>query len=124
MSSVFFSQRRASRPAASLLKVVGIAILVIGLLFVFSGCGKASLVGKWHSAGTGETLEFTSGGKMLVTSDTQEGSVELTYKVDGNKVAVSLAGVEMVTAAYSIDGDTLTMDDPDTGKPETYDRVK
>lgn len=44
-----------------------------------------------------------SDGKMIVTMDGEEGSLELTYKVDG---------------------DTLTMDDPSTGKPLTLTRAK
>ena len=63
MSSSFFSRRGTSRSLASALKVVGIAVLVIGLVLVFTGCGKASVVGKWNNAEQG-TMEFTSDGKL------------------------------------------------------------
>jgi hypothetical protein len=125
MTSSFFSSRGTSRSFASILKVAGIAILVIGVVLAFSGCGgKAGLVGKWHSQHTGEKLEFTAGGKMIVTADDQEGSLEFAYRVDGANITVSLDGTEMGTMPWSIDGDVLTMSDPDAGEPVTYDRAK
>jgi hypothetical protein len=81
-----------------------------------------ALVGKWFSKETGETIEFTTDGKMLVTSDAQEGVVELTYSADGTTVTVN-DGANEFPAAYSIAGDTLTMTDPEVGSPVTYQRV-
>ena len=122
MSSSFLSRRGTSRSLASVVKVVGIAVLVIGLLLVFSGCGKASLVGKWNNAEQG-TMEFTSDGKLTLTSE-ETGSVELAYKAEEGKMTLNLAGMDMATVDYAIDGDTLTMDDPETGEPLTFQRVK
>jgi hypothetical protein len=89
-----------------------------------TGAIDTALLGKWHSKQTGETLEFTSAGKMVITSDTEEGTVEFTYTVEGANVVYGLPGLEMITAPYSIDGDVLTIVNPDVGGPVTCDRVK
>ena len=89
-----------------------------------AGAVDAALLGKWHSDQTGETLEFTSDGKMVITSDTEEGTVEFTYTVEGANVVYGIPGLEMITAPYSIDGDVLTIVNPDVGGPVTCDRVK
>jgi hypothetical protein len=124
MSSSLLSQRRASRSVRRIITAAGIAVLVIGLMLAFGGCGKSSLVGKWYSSGTGEELEFTSDGKMIVTSDAQDMIYELDYKVEGSDVVVSVDGQDVATSAYTLDGDVMTLVDPDTGQPETYARVK
>jgi hypothetical protein len=124
MSSSFFSSRGTSRSFASVLRVMGIAVLVIGVVLAFSGCGgKAGLVGKWTNPNEAGTLEFTADGKAIFT-DTETGNVELTYKVAGDKMTLSLAGLEMATVNYKVDGDTMTMDDPETGEPLTLNRAK
>jgi uncharacterized protein YkuJ len=125
MTSSFFCSRGTSRSFVSVLRILGIVILMTGLVIVFSGCGaKAGLVGKWHSQETGETLEFTAEGKIIVTADYQEGSLELTYTADGANVTFSVDGTELATVPWSIDGDVLTTADPDAGESVTYDRVK
>jgi uncharacterized lipoprotein YehR (DUF1307 family) len=123
MSSSFFSSRGTSRSIAPVLKLVLIAILVVGLVVAFTGCGKAGLVGKWTNPKEAGTLEFTSDGKAIFT-DTETGNVELTYKVEGDKMTLSLAGMEMATVTFKVDGDTMTMDDPETGEPMTLERAK
>ncbi len=83
-----------------------------------------ALVGKWHSTQTGETLEFTADGKMIVTAaDGATAPIEFTYKVQGANVIYGPAGFEQ-TSPYSIDGDVLTMVNPDVGGPVTLDRVQ
>jgi hypothetical protein len=87
-----------------------------------SGSIDEALLGKWFSEETGETLEFTAEGKMLVTSEAQEGVVEFVYSADGTTATVSDGANEFPTA-YSVEGDTLTMTDPEVGAPVTYQRV-
>ena len=89
-----------------------------------TGAVDTALLGKWHSEQTGETLEFTSDGKMVITSDTGGDTVEFTYTVEGANVVYGIPGLEMITAPYSIDGDVLTIVNPDVGGPVTCDRVK
>lgn len=123
MSSSFFSSRGTSRSIASVLKVVGIAILVIGLVLVFTGCGgKAGIVGKWHSDGEADTVEFTSDGKMTVTPDSGEGALDLTYKVEGSKITISAMGIDQISE-FTIDGDTMTVS-PEGDAQMVYKRVK
>ena len=89
-----------------------------------AGAVDTALLGKWHSEQTSETLEFTSAGKMVITSDTGGNTVEFTYTVEGANVVYGLPGLEMITAPYSIDGDVLTIVNPDVGGPVTCNRVK
>jgi hypothetical protein len=90
-----------------------------------AGAVDAALIGKWHSAQTSETLEFTSDGKMIITSDDKSlGANEFTYRVEGANVVYGLAGAAMFTSPYSIDGDVLTIVNPDVGGPVTCNRVK
>jgi hypothetical protein len=82
-----------------------------------------ALIGSWHSEETGETLQFTVDGALIITSDTEPGTTEYGYGVVEGTVVISFDGAEGGTAGYSIDGDILTMDDP-VGQPVTYDRVQ
>ncbi len=110
---------------SSIFKAVGITILAIGIVLAFSGCGGDSggLVGKWENTDIGEKLEFTSDGAFIVDSET-EGHLEFTYKIDGDNLVLGMEGLEATTPTpFSVDGDTLTVTDPDKG-PTTYDRVK
>ena len=123
MSSSFFSSRGTSRSFASVLKVVGIAILVIGVVLAFSGCGsKAGLVGKWTNPNEAGTMEFTSDGKVVMSGTGSDGTLD--YKAEAGKLTLSAAGVEIATVTYKVDGDTLTMDDPEGGDPLTLNRAK
>jgi hypothetical protein len=89
-----------------------------------TGAVDTALLGQWYCEQTDETLEFTSDGKMMITGDAAEGTVEFTYTVEGANVVYGLPGVEMITAPYSINGDVLTIVNPDVGGPVTCDRVK
>jgi len=57
-------------------------------------------------------LEFTSDGKMVITSDTGEDTVEFTYTVEGTDVVYGIQG-RNDHRPYSIDGDVLTIVNPD-----------
>jgi hypothetical protein len=82
-----------------------------------------ALVGKWYLESTAETLEFTADGRMVVTSDVEEGTVEYTYTADG-QTAVIIDGMDRFTRTYSIDGKALTMTDSEAGESVTYARVE
>ncbi len=82
-----------------------------------------ALVGTWYSAETGETLEFRGEGLVLSSYDAEEGVLELVYSADGSVLTIS-DGTDTFVAQYSIDGDVLTMIDPETGDPVTYQRVQ
>jgi hypothetical protein len=89
-----------------------------------AGAVDAALVGKWHCAQTSQTLEFTSGGKMIITPDGSAAlATEFPYKVEGANVVYGPVGLEL-TSPYSIAGDVLTIVNPDVGGPVTCDRVK
>jgi hypothetical protein len=89
-----------------------------------AGAVDPALVGKWHSAQTSQTLEFTSDGRMIVTpDDASQKTNEFTYKVQGANVVYGVTGFQL-TAPYSIAGDVLTIVNADVGGPVTCDRVK
>ena len=121
MMSSFFSRQRASRSTTCVLTVVGIAMLVIVLALAVVACGKASIVGKWYLAEEDVTIEFTSDGTVI--SD-EFGGAQPDYTLEGGKIILKVAGMEVATMGYTLDGDTLTIDDPDTGEPGTFVRVK
>jgi hypothetical protein len=87
-----------------------------------AGTIDQALVGKWYLEATAETLEFTADGRMVVTSDVEEGTVEYTYTADGS-TAVIIDGMDRFTRTYSIDGKALTMTDSAVDEPVTYKRV-
>jgi hypothetical protein len=123
MLSSFFSKKRMSRPTTAIVAVVCIAVLVVALALVVGGCGsKAGLVGKWYSASEAETVEFAADGKMTVTDDAG-GVTNLDYVAADSKLTLS-AGGQSVEVTYTIDGDTLSVSDPDTQEPVAYERVK
>lgn len=82
----------------------------------------AGLVGKWYSAQTGETFEFTSDGRLIVT-DGDGGITELTYTADGSNISYLLEGAVVYTGTYAIDGDVLSQVDPGIAGTVYFDRV-
>jgi hypothetical protein len=81
-----------------------------------------SLLGKWHNATTGETLEFRADGTVLGTAGDQAGLM-VTYTTEGNVLTIDAAGGLLTSVYYSVDGDTLTLTDPVTGEPGTLKRI-
>ena len=112
-----FSQKRW----ASVLAVAGLVVLVLALALGTVACGKASLVGKWYDAENDATIEFTSDGKVI--SD-EFGGMEPDYKAEGGNITITVAGLDVAVMEYTLDGDTLTINDPETGEPATLTRVK
>ena len=82
-----------------------------------------ALVGTWYSAEVGETLEFKGDGLVISSYDQEEGVLELVYSADGSLLTIS-DGTDTFEAQYSIEGDVLTMIDPETGDPAVYQRVQ
>jgi hypothetical protein len=81
-----------------------------------------SLLGKWHNAVTGETLEFRADGTVLGTYGDKAG-MTVTYATNGDQLTISVGGTLLVTDTYSVNGDTLTLTDSVTGVPGTLQRV-
>ena len=81
-----------------------------------------SLLGKWHNATTGETLEFRADGTVLGTAGDQAGLI-VTYLTEENLLTIDAAGGLLTSVYYSVDGNTLTLTDPVTGEPGTLQRV-
>jgi hypothetical protein len=119
ISSFFFKQRSCRISVA----VVCIAVLVVGLALAIGGCGsKSGLVGKWHSDAQAETVEFTSDGKMTVTSDAGD-VTSMTYVAADGKLTLTLAD-QNFEVSYVLTGDTLTVTDTETQEPVAYQRVE
>ena len=81
-----------------------------------SGSADAGdLVGKWYSAELDETLEFTADGKMTWTR-AGEGAPAFDYQVEmGAIVFTQLGAPEDNTLPYTLEGSTLTTEDPEYG---------
>lgn len=83
---------------------------------VTGGDAASSVVGKWYCEKIDETLEFTSGGKVLLTSKGEELADVLTYTVSGGQIIVRIMATdEPRTIEYTLDGNTLTTVDPKYG---------
>jgi len=64
------------------------------------GCAKPSPVGKWTgtiSGMTGSTIEFTADNKVKQTATSPMGAVDAegTYKLNGDKLDISITSVKM-----------------------------
>ena len=106
---------------ASVLAVAGMVVLVLALTLSAVACGKASLVGKWFDSADNLSIEFTSDGKVI--SDEFQGATP-DYKAEGGKITITVAGIQAAVLGYTLNGDTLTLTDLDTGEPATFTRVK
>jgi len=81
-----------------------------------------ALIGKWHSDAMGETIEFTADGKMIVSPQGEEDMI-FSYSAEAGTITLTLEATEgSGTVPYSIDGDTLTIEDPEAG-PTAYTRA-
>ena len=79
----------------------------------YSGGPKSDgndLVGVWeytNSAGTVTTYEYMADGRFRL--GTSGGALEGTYKIDGNKLMITIPGVSADETNYKVNGNTLTI---------------
>lgn len=114
--------------------LLGVAVLVV----LTGGVSVAEdkkidakkLVGKWESKPDVKEkfqIEFTKDGKFTVSGE-KDKSIEGTYKVDGNKVTVTIKAegkeVTMKRTISKLTDTEVTSKDDDTGKEDTLIRVK
>jgi uncharacterized lipoprotein YehR (DUF1307 family) len=93
---------------ASLAQVLVLAAILVGLIFVFAGCGGGGgLQGTWVNEQEGSTVVVT-GDTITETSST--GTLEFKYKAEGNTLNLTMEGItDALTMTYKLDGDTLTL---------------
>ena len=85
------------------------------------GTGDSSLVGKWTSATLEETWQFAADGTMTITREGAD-PIPFTYRTEGDTLVLTVDGsTEEFSMGHSIDGDVLTVDDPELGAT-AYDR--
>jgi hypothetical protein len=82
-----------------------------------------TILGKWFNNVTGETLEFFPNGVVTGSRYADMKGVEVTYALNGDQITISALGTILVTQTFSIDGNTLTIIDNDTGVSGTLQRV-
>ena len=71
----------------------------------------SKLVGSWESADNGSVYTFKANGAGTLTL--QAATVEFTYTDDGSKLELTFANTAPKKAAYTLEGDTLTITDED-----------
>jgi hypothetical protein len=92
---------------SKLFKSVGIAVLLLGIVFAFSACGGGDdITGKWEGD-DGITYDFQDDGTLALV---MEGMGEFTasYEVSDGNITIDMMG-EKVTAPYKIDGNKMTI---------------
>jgi hypothetical protein len=83
-----------------------------------------TILGKWHNAITGETLEFFPNGVVTGSRFADMKGIEVTYAINMDQITISALGTILVTQTFSIDGNTLTIIDNATGISGTLQRVE
>jgi hypothetical protein len=86
----------------------GIIALVMVAAFAFTGCSGGGLSGTWESDDDFLSMTWTFAGNKL-TYEVMGMKVTTTYKVKNKAIAMEYQGAS-VEYAYTIDGDTLTID--------------
>jgi len=84
-------------PSMRICSVIAV-VATLGVSLV--GCAKPSPVGKWTgtvSGMTGSTIEFTADNKVKQTATSPMGAVDAegTYKLNGDKLDISITSVKM-----------------------------
>ncbi len=84
-------------PSMRICSVIAV-VATLGVSLV--GCAKPSPVGKWTgtvSGMTGSTIEFTADNKVKQTATSPMGAVDAegTYKLNGDKLDISITTVKM-----------------------------
>lgn len=82
------------------MRIVSMIAVVATLGVSLVGCAKPSPVGKWTgtvSGMTGSTIEFTADNKVKQTATSPMGAVDAegTYKLNGDKLDISITTVKM-----------------------------
>lgn len=112
-------ERGSSRSKTAIVAAVSMALLVVSLAVLLGGCGgEASLIGTWANPDLG-SIQFMEDGTMV--ADIFEG-MSPSYKIEGANMVISNASGVLVTLEYTLDGDTLTIKDPETGEPQVFAR--
>lgn len=128
-----------------------IPALLLAPVLLLTGCHKDTVVGKWSGTAPGPggaaavmTYNFTEDGKETVGIQTQGGpatftiNVGGTYKVDGANLTQTITSMTLGsrtitlppgksqprTAPFKLDGDTLTLSNPQSSQPVKLTRVK
>jgi hypothetical protein len=83
-------------------------------------------VGKWQGTDRSDVMEFLPDGTYKVAGDK---SMNGTYSFSGDRLSLKLDGdlgkaIGTVSARVVVEGDTLKLTDPDSGKVDVYKRVK
>ncbi len=126
-------------------------LLASALMLLLTGCHKDTVVGKWSGTAPGPgnatvamTYTFAEDGKETIGAQTQGGPVSFavngtgTYKVDGANLTQTITSVTMGTRAFNLpaskiqphtapfnlDGDKLTLTNPQSEQTMTLTRVK
>lgn len=114
------------------LKIVLTIVLLMGVLFTLTACGKKkevnskkedSIVGSWKNDDLGYDFIYTFNEDGTGNYDAAGSDMEFTYKIDGNKISILYTGnTESFDTEFKIDGDTLNVVDS-LGNDTLYKRV-
>lgn len=102
-------------------KSVVLLILAILISLLLTACGSTSLVGKWKDEPTGMvTMEFLDNGTLhIYVREKLEATA--AYKLDGDTITITAEGTEK-KGAFKLEGDRLTLTESDSDQTQVYVR--
>lgn len=94
--------------------IIGVVLCAVILIFLFSRCGGAPLVGQWEATGDNvmylgympiKELEFFSDGTYTSNSPNYSGN----YSIEGNRLKLSGILVSPETLSFKVRGNILSL---------------
>lgn len=97
-------------------------LLVLAIVFAFAACSKKDqIIGKWKASDDDYYMTFEKDGTLVMSGDGM--SFEGTYKVDGDKLTMTIFGSSTTVKIKSVSGSQLVLVSED-GEAETFTKAK
>lgn len=107
----------------TILTVSSVIIIIIAVFFIAKLFTGNPLEGRWVSEGSGDTIEITDDGSLIILPEEGGQAVEIRYDVDTRTKVLTVGSEEEVdsdiiqpgTYSYNIEQDILTLTEREYG---------
>ena len=97
-----------------------LVLIVFLLLFLATGCGKKSIIGKWKSTNSKNDFYYTFNKDKTCSYEMTVARLDCTYEIEENKITILYKGNDKAnTFKYKFEKDTLIITD-DTNKKTKF----